>query len=588
MFIAPLLLFLPVLSIGTAAGSAPELDIDDECLEGEVTSCALSAIQLRRTKAIAQAETTAAPSSPSSAAADCHTANAEEDPDCYAAVRWTMSDGIFVHPDWYPGLGAMSSFEAVQESLHATNASVCPSLPCAPAFETCAQPVHGDACDEAVTFAKLDGIHAHPEWYPGLDAGSSSREEFQAIIHASNASLCPRPCVMDYLEYSVPTYRSNASLVMKGVSYGPSPLKKVGVLLTDDDFMSEITGVQWADWGRGDLQTLHQMGVNTLRMYGNDPNVTKRTFLDDAMRKGIDVIIGQSDYPFMQGPEPCMRKDWYCFDQVYEFYKLNLLNGLTMDGNSTYHPAFKAFILINEPDLKVHPRHLTCRAILTAFDAALEAEKDVGVTGNPIAFTATFSFGMFDGQAPGLGQMEDFYRCIQNPSAAPTLYTPRNDLLKAYKTRWVNSFNTANPAFSVKQLLLDRYARTFWNDELKLPVFIGEYHSVQFAVRQDLKDMLAATRSREYPFFMGFNFFEFSTRYDKGGTEMDFGMFGYGNCALGLMNYSGKVYNVWDLTLQKDMIGDPMPDAIADAYGGAVTSVGPILKSSPCVIPELQ
>ena len=39
----------------------------------------------------------------------------------------------------------------------------------------------------------------------------------------------------------------------------------------------------------------------------------------------------------------------------------------------------------------------------------------------------------------------------------------------------------------------------------------------------------------------------FSVRYDKGGSEKKFGMFGYGDCALLDMNYSGQVYTIWDL-----------------------------------------
>ena len=37
----------------------------------------------------------------------------------------------------------------------------------------------------------------------------------------------------------------------------------------NDDFMADITGAMWADWGRGDLQLIKDMGGNTIRMYGN-------------------------------------------------------------------------------------------------------------------------------------------------------------------------------------------------------------------------------------------------------------------------------------------------------------------------------
>ncbi|CAE8596328.1 unnamed protein product [Polarella glacialis] len=323
------------------------------------------------------------------------------------------------------------------------------------------------------------------------------------------------------------------------------------------------------------------MGANTIRLYGNDPNVSKRDFLDEAMKDGFSVISGMSDYGFIQGPTPCEKDNWYCFDQVYESYMVNLKHGLTINNFTSYHPALKALIISNEPDLKVKPRSLTCRAMVSSWDAILQAEKDLGVTGNPIAFTVTFTFASWGAGAPGLSQMQDFYHCLKNPGAAPTLYTPKNDVLKAYNERFVNSFNTNNPAADVKRLLIDKYARSFWNSALKIPLFIGEYHSTYKAVRQDLKDMMAVASDQRYPFFMGLNFFEFSVRYDKGGSEMNFGAFGYGNCLLSNMNFSGDVYSIWNLVPTKDKVGDSMDAAIADVYGAGAVPLR--LKSSNCM-----
>ena len=58
-----------------------------------------------------------------------------------------------------------------------------------------------------------------------------------------------------------------------GVSYGPAPVKKPGSPLMNDDFMADITGAMWADWGRGDLQLIKDMGGNTIRMYGDSAEV---------------------------------------------------------------------------------------------------------------------------------------------------------------------------------------------------------------------------------------------------------------------------------------------------------------------------
>jgi len=542
-----------------AVATDPSLYADDECAAG--ADCGLNALQLRGLKQRAAAEAHAA------ADDDCETA--VDGDECYSATRLLMSKDFFENMQDYPSLKVTSPFEDFQAEVHRTNTSACPKAPCAAKPVQCQNIAHSSDCWAAAAWAKDDGIWATPEWYPELQAGASSIQEFQAHIHLVDPTLCAKPCLPAYVHYSTPTYRGEPHAI-KGISYGPAPLKVRGAALLGDDFMADIPAMMWADWGRGDLAIMKSMGANTVRLYGNNPNESHRMFLDEAMDKGMDVIVGQSDWPFIQAMDSCMRSNWYCFDQVYESYKLNLARGFLIDGNRSYHPALKAVILLNEPDLKVHPRDLTCRALASAFDAVLQAEKDLGVTGNPVALTATFSFGVFNGQAPGLGQMVEFYECIKN---VHTAYNPKNDLLKAYQARWVNSFNTANDVTSLKEMALDKYGGYFWNSETKIPLFIGEYHSVYVDNRPDLKEIVASIHSETYPFFMGMNFFEFSVRYDKGGTEEAFGMFGYGNCNLGQMNYSGQVTSVWDLKKVKDRAGDALSDALSAAYGGGVDAL---------------
>jgi len=499
-----------------------------------------------------------------------------------------MQDGIYAHPDWYPSLRASSPFEGFQAQVHADDATLCPE-PCAPRVEACHTATPSDTgCWDAVSWAMHDGIFSNPEWYPRLAPFASGLEEFQAAIHASTPHLCPRPCELHYTVSGDTPYRGHQQKdVVKGISYGPSPLKH-NELLTDDDFMSDIAAVQWADWGRGDLQIMKALGANTVRTYGNDPNISKRLFLDEAMKQGMGVVVGISDYPYIQGATPCMRTGFDCFDNVYVAYKANLLRGFTINNFTAYHPALRSIILMNEPDLAVHPRRLVCRAMISAFDAVLQAEKDVGVTGNPVSITVTFSYAVFNGP-PALGQMKDFHECILDPSGPPTRYTPRNDVLRAYKARFVNSFNTANPALSVKNEFLDKYAEAgFWTEELKIPVFIGEYHSVFVDLEEDLPSMMkAAVEDRsKHPFFLGYSFFEYSVRYDKGGSEEKFGIYGFGQCAISHMNFSGKVYNIWDLVPQLDKDSNLMDRALSAAFGGSTASLSLGPKSCIHALPE--
>lgn len=57
----------------------------------------------------------------------------------------------------------------------------------------CHTAINGEPCHEAVIWAKRNGIHRHPSWYPGLDE-SSSLEEFQAALHYKGHGHCPLPC----------------------------------------------------------------------------------------------------------------------------------------------------------------------------------------------------------------------------------------------------------------------------------------------------------------------------------------------------------------------------------------------------------
>jgi len=232
------------------------------------------------------------------------------------------------------------------------------------------------------------------------------------------------------------------------------------------------------------------------------------------------------------------------------------------------------FTIMNEPELKVYPRTLVCRALITTLDAILQAEKDVGVTGNLVALTATFAYTRLGGP-PALGQMMNLHQCIMNPQDTPTLYTPRNDVLNAYRTRFVNSFNTASPHLSVQREVLDVYNRSgFWDDNLKIPVFIGEYHSVKVPLEEDLTSMQQKIIPK-YPFFMGVTFFEYQVRYDKGGSETEFGMFGLGGCKLMKMHFLGENYSVWDLTQNHDhhsLHHDKIDTIVAKAFGGNADS----------------
>lgn len=60
-------------------------------------------------------------------AAPCHSSMPGEK--CHNAVSWAKKDGIYGHPDWYPGLSSSSSFEDFQAVLAAKGTGGC-VMPC--------------------------------------------------------------------------------------------------------------------------------------------------------------------------------------------------------------------------------------------------------------------------------------------------------------------------------------------------------------------------------------------------------------------------------------------------------------------------
>eukprot|EP00930_Biecheleria_cincta_P085796 TRINITY_DN7515_c0_g1_i2.p1 TRINITY_DN7515_c0_g1~~TRINITY_DN7515_c0_g1_i2.p1 ORF type:complete len:295 (-),score=53.82 TRINITY_DN7515_c0_g1_i2:50-934(-) len=87
-------------------------------------------------------------------------------------------------------------------------------------FTDCHTALRGEECYAATTWAKHDGIFAHPEWYPGLSRASSF-EEFQATLNARGLSGCQVPCGMDAAtQNNMSSKGSNAS--NEGLSNGCS------------------------------------------------------------------------------------------------------------------------------------------------------------------------------------------------------------------------------------------------------------------------------------------------------------------------------------------------------------------------------
>lgn len=383
---------------------------------------------------------------------------------------------------------------------------------------------------------------------------------------------------------------TTAAQVIMGVAYGPTPVKVLGATITSDDFMSEDAKPLWGRRGRGDLALLRGMGANTVRTYGNNNETDHSAFLNEALLQGLQVIPGMSDYPYIQMRGNCMTTGYNCFTQMKDTYLGNLQNGFLL-ANGNYHPAIMQVVVINEPDLKipgmVDPFSFT-KGIISAIDGMLEAEKLANVVGVRVNFTVAFSFAICStcrqsataGSKPALGQMIELRRGMLQPAAYN--YTARNDLATFYRTRFTNCFNTANPAADMPTLIFNAYPVEFPTT----PVFIGEFHSTAMSGTQEAELTTMLTLAQSKSFFRGINFFEFQVSYHKGGDEMAFGMFGLGTYNLQDMNFFGTTLSVWCLTPVTGLGWvQPLPNAVARAYGGTVPAASLLCQPDPDKVP---
>jgi len=125
---------------------------------------------------------------------DCQTA--VQGDDCYPHVMWALQTGINQHPEWYPGLNKVSTFQDFQEQIHSERSEVCPR-PC-PAVASCATPEQGEECHKHVTWAMEVGFKTMPQTYQGLSA-ESTFEDFQDWMHRMHYGRCPAPSCREHM-----------------------------------------------------------------------------------------------------------------------------------------------------------------------------------------------------------------------------------------------------------------------------------------------------------------------------------------------------------------------------------------------------
>merc|ERR1712176_119966 len=254
----------------------------------------------------------------------------------------------------------------------------------------------------------------------------------------------------------------------------------------------------------------------------------------------------------------------------------------------SWHPAVRMVTLLNEPSFfegapSCQPSGSWChgRAIISTLDGFLAAEKEAGVKAGRVNITIAWSFAMRDSldgkvkQAPGYFGFQDMKAVVADPGLVG--YEPRmplSEIQNAYRTRWVNCLNTQAPWTFVQDVVGRNYAQFE-----PTPWVIGEYGAngqPRSVIQSDLESMQVQAADDSNA-FMGVVFFQFQTADQKGGSELNFGMFNLGN------ELVGETGNVWDdglaprtwpvYCLSKDLpwLAGTLAhraDAVAAAWGG--------------------
>merc|ERR1719424_13080 len=126
----------------------------------------------------------------------------------------------------------------------------------------------------------------------------------------------------------------------------------------------------------------------------------KKDFLDTLRSNGLQVIVGISSYWYNEAGGPLCagpKSQADCHDTIKDAYAKNLQGGFLEDGY--YHNAIGVVNVMNEPDFLGSELYL--KAMVTAFDGILSAEKDAGVKkwndGTLPRLTITWSFALAAG-----------------------------------------------------------------------------------------------------------------------------------------------------------------------------------------------
>lgn len=408
-----------------------------------------------------------------------------------------------------------------------------------------------------------------------------------------------------------------------GMCYSPEPLKNEAThgenKIYSDDYMGEWAESMWKT--RGDLSIIRKLNMTMVRMYGNDMSMDHSAFLDEADSLGLKVVVAFSDFPYTQDKKGrcALAEPYDCSSEIQDQYEHMLTKGFTRvggDGNRYYHPAVKAIILVNEPELKFShegdifgastSKGYYTKALISALDGALAAERSMRIAphGSLPPFTITHSFaacsnclastrgnqvrGQSVANLNAIPFMYDFAVAMLAPSTYGYTPNPDGDLRAALQNRFLLGFNTQNQADAICIGSLTPLLNSFLSN---VPVWVGEYKATYQAgfkvhtrgFEDDLRGMRAVIdgdmekvtgHCRKARKLGAVSVFEFQVAYDKGpgDNQMVFGSYELGLTAIGhteaVERTNWTSYPVYCLRQKRNKFGESWVEPVARVFGG--------------------
>merc|ERR1712050_227168 len=387
-------------------------------------------------------------------------------------------------------------------------------------------------------------------------------------------------------------YTPRASLGdLRGIAYRAVPCTDPtcgGHGLPSKDLVQAAFEMQWGATGRDDLGTMISLGANAVRLYNSlglysTLQGSHMNFLNRSRELGLNVMPGYDTSLVVRDGE-CPNFD--CYDTWREATLQGFKSGFQL--GSEWHPAISTLVLMNEPDSfgqysKCEPHGSWCRvkAVLSAMDGVLAAEREAGVSPGRVKMSVMWSFAertSIDGSltGPGIFGFQDMVAAVANPDIAK--YSPRTEqsvFEEAFRTRWVHGINTGSPWMFVDRIVSEHYAPF-----RPLPWMIGEYGAnmkTSAVIREDLEAM--ERRANDGGDFVGAIFFQFQTAHLNGGLAKNFGLFSLGSTVIGETGLTCDRFTPcasWPVhCLTTDLPWLPgtaadRADAVAAAWGGSV------------------